>query len=287
MEQKAVGLALWLNEHGGIAHRRDVVRGGFTRYAILAAMAADEVRVLRRWWLYTRSCPAPLVRAASVGGRLTCLTGAQHHGLWVVDDGRVHLSVRSNASVAAREPDVALHWARVPAPVSGYALVEPVVNVLIHTARCQTFERAVVVFESALNKRMVTQDELVRLRVRSAAFADVVAQAGELSDSGIESLPIHRLRRLGITVRQQVRIEGRPVDGLIGDRLVLQIDGNEHHLDPAQRERDIRHDAQLSLRGYTVLRFNYRQVMFGWSEVEATIVRAMAQGLHRSTGVRK
>jgi very-short-patch-repair endonuclease len=32
--------------------------------------------------------------------------------------------------------------------------------------------------------------------------------------------------------------------------------------------------------GYTVLRFDYYQVMYDWDLVESTIVAAMAQGLH-------
>ena len=32
--------------------------------------------------------------------------------------------------------------------------------------------------------------------------------------------------------------------------------------------------------GYTVLRFDYVQIMFEWPFVEGTILAAMAQGLH-------
>ena len=43
---------------------------------------------------------------------------------------------------------------------------------------------------------------------------------------------------------------------------------------------DIAHDRRLALLGYTVLRYDYRQILFDWPRVEAEILQAMAQGLH-------
>ncbi|NUT58055.1 MAG: DUF559 domain-containing protein [Agromyces sp.] len=93
-------------------------------------------------------------------------------------------------------------------------------------------------------------------------------------------IPALRLRRIGIPVRQQVAILGHLVDGLIGDRLVYQIDGFAHHRTAAQRRQDIAHDRRLALAGFTVLRFDYAQIMFDWPAVELEIRTAMAQRLH-------
>ena len=43
---------------------------------------------------------------------------------------------------------------------------------------------------------------------------------------------------------------------------------------------DIAHDRRLALLGYTVLRYDYRQILFDWPRVEAEILHAMSQGLH-------
>jgi very-short-patch-repair endonuclease len=83
-----------------------------------------------------------------------------------------------------------------------------------------------------------------------------------------------------LRVRQQVKLAGRFVDILIGERLVLQIDGYEFHSTTAQRSSDISHDAELRLRGYTVLRFSYAQIVHDWDGVAAVIRRALAAGLH-------
>ena len=87
------------------------------------------------------------------------------------------------------------------------------------------------------------------------------------------------LRWLHLPLRQQVWIAGHVVDLLIGERLVLQMDGG-HHVG-AQRASDIAHDAALMLLGYHVIRVGYVQVVERWHEVQDLITRAVAQGLHR------
>ena len=79
-------------------------------------------------------------------------------------------------------------------------------------------------------------------------------------------------------ITPQVWLAGHRVDFLIGDRLVLQIDGSTHV--GAQRDSDIRHDAQLMLLGYHVIRVGYDQVVNRWHEVQSHVQRAVAQGLH-------
>ena len=108
--------------------------------------------------------------------------------------------------------------------------------------------------------------------------------ASQLSDSGLESIPVARLRRIGITVRQQVVIDGHAVDILIGDRLVLQVDGFGFHRSAAQRERDLAQDRRLVLMGYTVFRYGYADVLYRWPDVEAEIRHAMAARLDLAGG---
>jgi very-short-patch-repair endonuclease len=86
---------------------------------------------------------------------------------------------------------------------------------------------------------------------------------------------------LGIEPRLQVRISGvGRVDMVIGDRLVLEIDGYAYHSDKERFEADRRRDARLSARGYRVLRFSYDQIFNHWSEVKSAILAAIARGDH-------
>jgi len=99
-------------------------------------------------------------------------------------------------------------------------------------------------------------------------------------DSGVETEFLLLMKAIGIGVRQQVWIDRRPVDALIGEKLVVQLDGFEHHSSAPARRRDIQADARLRLRGFTVLRFDYYQVFFRPELVQDLVLAAVAQGLH-------
>jgi very-short-patch-repair endonuclease len=127
---------------------------------------------------------------------------------------------------------------------------------------------------------MVEPAELTRVTRRSSAATDIAEHVSGLSDSGLESIFVHGVRALGLAVRQQVWIDGHPLDAVIGDRLLVQLDGFEHHSSAQDRRRDIRADTRLALRGYTTLRFDWYQVLFDWAFVERSLLLAVAQGLH-------
>ena len=118
------------------------------------------------------------------------------------------------------------------------------------------------------------------------AAAQLAGTVSELSDSGLETLFLTRLGPWGLPVRQQVILASRRVDFLIGETLVVQVDGHAHHSRAADRGRDASHDAELRLRGFTVLRFTYAQILHDWPAVERVIARALAAGLHRSSRLR-
>jgi len=162
-------------------------------------------------------------------------------------------------------------------PRAQHALEDPVANVLDHVAHCRPFEEAVAIWDSALNTGLAEHDLLARLQLRGPS-RKVLEAANRFADSGLESYVRMRLRWLPARVVSQAWVLGHRVDFLIGERLVLQIDGG-HHVD-AQRTSDIRHDAELTLRGYRVMRVGYVQVMHHWPEVQARIMQAVAQGLH-------
>ena len=157
------------------------------------------------------------------------------------------------------------------------ALADPSENVLAMVARCQRFEVALAMWESALNQHLITLEAMRRLPLPPAARA-LCAVATPWPDSGLETFMTSRLRWLRLRLLPQAWIAGRRVDLLIGDRLVVQVDGATHT--GAQRDADNRHDAELALLGYHVIRVSYRQVVERWHEVQQLIMRAVAQGLH-------
>lgn len=227
-------LGSWLNQHGGIAHTHQALRAGFTRYAITQSVAGGVCTRIRRDWLALPTAPTDLRAAAALGGRVACLSVARRLELWHLSDGMNHVTMPRNRAAPASDT-LRVHWSAGPVPVARFTLVEPIENALVHIAQCQPFEKALVVWDSALNKGLVTQQSLARLPLHGAASRAVRDVASGLSDSGLETLPVARLALAGIRVSQQVPLEGHDVDGLIGDRLVLQTDGFSFHSSPCRR----------------------------------------------------
>ncbi|WP_162940066.1 endonuclease domain-containing protein [Gryllotalpicola protaetiae] len=189
----------------------------------------------------------------------------------------------NNSHVRPDSLEVKVHWSPSPIePDSARVAVESGRNALAHVANCQPLEIAVATFDSAVRKGFVTIEELHRLAsVRRGRFAEVVALVSDKADSGLETITRVRLGWAGTTCREQVVIDGHRVDLLIGDRLIIQLDGKQHLEDPEQLERDRKQDRRLRLMGYTVLRFGYDDVVFAWAAMWAEIASHLAQRAHQ------
>lgn len=190
----------------------------------------------------------------------------------------LHLQVGPNAH--RHRYDATLHWGAPLVDRGSRDLTASVEDALGHIAVCCSREDARVIWESAVRTEALDVEALRLVRWReplSRALADEVVG---LSDSGLETIVVVRLSGWGVPVRQQVRLAGHRVDIVIGSHLVVQLDGFAHHSSSAQRTADVAHDAELRLRGYTVLRFTYGQVVHHWEKVERTLEAAIARGLH-------
>ncbi len=249
---------------------------GWSKYRIAQAIKGGELTRPRKGWVARANTNPALLFAAHHGVLLACVTQAELLGLWAQPEHKKHLAVRKPGA-EIRPPDTVLHWRKPLVPRHPDALADPIENVLDHVAHCQPFEIAVAIWDSALNKRLVEHAVLTRLPLIGISRKGCAA-ANRFADSGLESYVRLRLDWLRVKIIAQAWVLGHRVDFLLGSRLILQIDGG-HHVG-AQRTSDIRHDAELMLNGYTVIRVGYAQVMGQWPEVQALIMRAIAQGAH-------
>ncbi len=270
----------WLNSRNGVAHSSDARAAGFADREVARAVAAGLARRVHRSWLVAPNCDPRREAAATVGGRATCVTAAAMRGLVVPEHDVPHVAVAGNSS-RLHAGQVVLHWAQGPAPVARATVEEPILNVLFQSARCLDRTDALALWESAIRKRLVDADVLRRVAWRSTRAADLASIAADLSDSGLESRFFDGMRIAGVAVRRQVRVDGRRIDGVIGDSLLVQLDGFAFHSSADDRRRDLEADARLALRGYSVLRFDFFQVFFRWEYVLDTILTAIAQGANR------
>ncbi len=275
---------------GGIASTRELAAAGFSPGYLRAATSSRAITRVRKGWYANADPDIDVLRAWRVGGRLACVSAASHHGLWVLDSWTtLHVSVpvtaarlrapRSHQRRLADTPDAdtRIHWDG-PNRYGDRAAV-PVETALIQAFRCAGIDVGFVLMESALHLGML--DAAKRQTVLSelpGGLAKVAALASADSESGIESMMKLILIRLGIPFRQQVVFDsiGR-VDFVIGDRLVIEVDGRAFHSDAY---RDRKRDALLSVAGRRVLRFLYAQVVYEATIVEAAIVAALARSDH-------
>ena len=274
---------------GRLASTAELHAAGHPRSAIAGAVRSRSIYRVRQGWYVTPEVAPEAREAARVGGRVTCVSGLALHGCWTVPETALHVLVASNACrlrsrtdsrqrlVDSARPGVVVHW-RDSHSLARLEL-DPIECALDMIA-CQPS-----VFTAA------TCDSLLRVHPGlRAAWRELVASAPgharrhlELVDgiceSGTETMLWHRMQPYRLPIRRQAVMPGiGRVDFLVGDRLVIEVDGFEYHSDPKDFEKDRHRDARLSARGYRVLRFSYRQVMFAWPEVEAAIVAAVLRG---------
>lgn len=279
-----------IRNRGGLAGTFELHGDGFTRGDLRRAVQHRLVVRVRQGWYAMPEVRPELVQAARVGGRLTCLSGIRLHGAWQFPTGLLHVSVASN-SCRLREPTdkakrlssnspVRVHW-RDHEPSGSRFLLAPL-DCLKDLVECQPPEVVMTAVDSALCNGIIRLDEWQQvLSLAPAETRNAMPRPEWRCESGTETLTRVRLTPFRLPMRPQEQISGvGRVDFLIGERLVIEVDGAEYHTDPERFEADRRRDAVLSRLGYRVLRFSYRQVMYRWQEVEDAILAAVMRGDH-------
>lgn len=245
-----------------------------------ARIRESGVRRIGYRWLAAVDADPALLRAAELHARLACVSAAGHRGLQVLTAPRLLHVVMPSTARAGRTPAVRIHRSHPLLPVGRAELVESVPDMLAHVAHCLPRLDALVVWESALHRRLISSAALSRITWHGPVERDLARWASAHSESVLETVMLHRLREAGLRVEQQVRLLGHRVDFVVEGRLVVQVDGGDHVGE--QRAADLRHDARLAVEGVDVMRFGYRQTIAEWPEtlaaVHAGIVRARPSG---------
>lgn len=265
-----------LRQMGGIARSQSLVDAGIPISRLAQAVRSGILERPRRGWIALPDADPLLKRAAELGVVITCVSAGSKRGLWDPNPDRTHVALAPNAKIRANFR-AHRHWNRPLVPRKPGTLLDPIENALAIVADCQPYEQALAIWESALKQQLITM-ETMRTLPLTPAGRRLLDDARPFADAGTESIISARLRWLKVPMRRQAWILGHRVDLLIGDRLVIQVDGG-HHVD-RQRSRDNAHDARLQLAGYHVIRVTYWQLMHDWHTVEALILDAIARGLH-------
>lgn len=276
-----------VSELGGIAATRELLAAGHSAPDLARAVRTGTVRRVRKGWYCRPDLHPQIQMAARVGGVLGCVSALALHGGWMPEREPLHVLMPANGA-RPRSPrdsrrrlrdghhDVLLHWSGT----QGTRTIAPPLRAIRDVLVCLEPEFASAAIGVLLHER----PDLRRPWQRALASlphgrAGWVARIDHICESGTEVLWWFRMRNHHLAVRRQVEIDGiGRVDFLIGERLVIEVDGAEYHTDPDAFERDRLRDALLSARGFRVLRFSYRLVLDHWPIVEAAVLAAVARG---------
>ncbi|HWM17218.1 MAG TPA: DUF559 domain-containing protein [Microbacterium sp.] len=172
------------------------------------------------------------------------------------------------------------HWDDgMPASAFGLPSVPRTLRQLLACYGIEAFFAAV---ESALNQRLLTAAGMRWLRRHTNDVArNALDFARSDAESGLESLLRWRLRKTGLRFRSQVAIASvGVVDFLIGDRLIVEVDGKPNHDGPSERHKDLVRDAHAAVWDYVTLRFDYALIIHDWDTVERAILAQIDAGRH-------
>ncbi|QEO09618.1 DUF559 domain-containing protein [Protaetiibacter larvae] len=279
-----------IRELGGLAPAFALLRRGWSYSALSYAARHGWVRRIRQGWYALPGVDELLAAAWRVGGLLGCVSAARTFGMWTPPDDRLHVTapprharMRTAGDMRVRlseEPDprIRIHW-RPCAPFDRFRATP--VECIVDLAKCFRSEWVLGSLDSALALGLIRRRELLILLRRLPRHARWIVEAADAASGSFpESVLRGLLIRARISVRIQEWIDDMRVDFLIGDRLVIEVDGREFHGDHLGFEHDRARDAKLSALGYRVLRFSYAQVVYRPDEVLTAIRAAIARNDH-------
>ncbi|MET8524576.1 type IV toxin-antitoxin system AbiEi family antitoxin domain-containing protein [Micromonospora sp. NPDC005172] len=294
----------------GIVTLRQARAAGFTTHEVQRLCRAGHWRVVTRGsYLVDADLYGGVPRRARIRAALESFgpsaaavlaTAAELHGLaGLRATESIHLSVPGPTARPARiaHPEVVVHQLVIPSEqlvrVDGLIATEPLRTLADVSLRVDRFS-AVSVLDSALNRRLVTAEDLLALpRLIRGRRGAIAARAFLAEVDGRAQSPLETRARLrcvdGRVPPDALQLEVRDDDGYllgIGDlgwrgyQLIAEADGRDPHGLPDAVFADRHRQNRLVNAGWTLLRFTWQDTLrpdyIPWS-----VRQAMAAARHR------
>lgn len=264
-----------------VCTRADLIAAGYSPRTIKRAFDAGQLTKLGRFWLGTGATPRTVAAALRRNHRLTCVSALALHGVFVPETPGVHEVGRQCRCVS---PEGVIEHRGLRA----WPDTEPILPVrwaLGDAARCLDADGAAMVLESALNKRLVDDTDVTLILTALPQRKQLaIGTPDERAMSGPETRVRRFLERRGVAVVPQFPLpDGGFADMLVGEQLLIECDSRAHHTDPRAFAADRRRDQRNVLRGYTVVRLTYQDVMDNWSTTQQLLIALIRRGAHRRT----
>ncbi len=265
--------------HGLIATRAQFEAAGIPKHALDRLVHSERVVRVARNRYVPRGLDPALKSAALLGGRLTSTSLFTHLGAWrPPGEQTLHIAVPRGAHKRTSPPaSVRIHWSRLP----GLMLTEPHESAVRHLLASVPRDECVAVLDSVIRGRIMLPSEVdCALTQCGAKGREALNMIDVSAGSGVESLMRLWLRRRRIRFRTQVHIGKYYVDFLVGDRLVLEVVGEQYHAGATAFEADGAREAYLQGLGYQVFRVTARQVLSRQHEFEHALMAVIRRRQH-------
>ncbi|MDV8148637.1 DUF559 domain-containing protein [Arthrobacter sp. B10-11] len=258
--------------------------GGAARRPVLARLGVDDAALRRAVRAGIRQ-PARGLYALQTANPdtvglllrrqlLTCVSAAPFYGLWTLGPSApAHVYHPRGDAFDGDVPHGGLLLPPHPTrPVASLG------DVLIHALRCLPLRESLVMVECAVGRGDMTL-EFLRHRLpgrRNGRAREVLQWVDRGADSMLETLARTCFRQAGIQVEVQVYIDGVGyVDLLLDGWLVIELDGRQHG-EWTQVKKDQRRNNRSVVKGYTVLRYYYADVVHSPGQMLAEVLAVLA-----------
>ena len=286
-----------LQQHGHLIRSTRLRHLGHSRHSLDSARRDGLILRPVRPWVATRAASREAVIAVLHRGVLTSSTALRSYGIWSGTDERIHVLLHPHtdptparfagnlAQFRPTNPDsvgVVRHW-RAPSFVmaQGPEWRTSIVDALADFAVANHPHQAVAAIDNSLYVGQLRPTDLrLLLRRLPARLHHTAALIDGRAESGPETLARCRIQEMGCRFEIQVTIGKHRVDILIDGWLVVEIDSEEWH--GKDRLSDSRRTNWLVGIGYSVLRFDYHEVMDEWPSCERAIREQLRMPPRRS-----
>ena len=262
-----------LAQQGGSATFADL-RATVSARSIRNALESELIRRVAKGIYAVPEAPPALTAARSHGGVVSHLSAAEHWGMKVITPPQLpHVTLLPGQVRRATGQKCVLHWSEAPSLDD----VTTPTRTVLDCIRTLPLREALAVADSALHQRIVDIDDLMvaAKRLRGPHRRRIQAIVG-LADGRAESVLESALRAILIEAgvdgfEPQYAVRDREFSARLdlghpGLRVGLEGDGFEHHGTRQALVKDCRRHVNFSIRGWTVLRFSWEDVMYdeGW-----------------------
>lgn len=266
-----------LREHGGVAKLASFLGAGLSGYQVAALLRRGYLDRPRSGWYVDPDLPWRAKLAIRVGGVLSCVSACDSFGL-PVPPGRgrlIHVLLPNNAPRVRHNRDrrhyvapgedleVVRHWSTQEGTRRGWRT--GLVETLVELIGCVPDDWWIAAVDAALHRPrggepLMSNDELRLLReALHPSVRRLLALVDPSAESCLETLLRLGMERRGIrpVIPQFVPHPAYRCDFLVGDRLIVEADGEQFHDTAADGIRD----ELLTALGYRVIRFTYAEIV--------------------------